>query len=181
MQTVAVDVVCVVTFIVHTSYFFFTFLLLGTWICGIPSSSFCSLAIPLIFSSSIIVAGFFRCLIRWFCWCNPFTVTTIWKDTGILQKIVYLNLLFRLVGFFRRWWPFPLVFRRTSFPLKTKFCLVICHFLSAAWLDFCSFLRISCNQLNWIKCFIIITSEMISFVLNGFPDFLTLSDFPYFL
>ena len=74
MQTVTVDVVCVVTFIVQTYYFFFSFLLLGRWICGIPATSFCSLAIPLIFSFSIIVPGFFRCLICLFCWSNPFTV-----------------------------------------------------------------------------------------------------------
>ena len=117
MQTVNVDVVCVVTFIVETSYFFFTFLLLGKWISGIPYTSFCSVAIPLIFSFSIIVGGFFRCLISWFCQSNPFTVTTIWKDTGILEEIIYFNLLFLLVGLFSRWWYFPFVFRRTSFSL----------------------------------------------------------------
>ena len=174
MQTVTVDVVCVVTFIVQTSYFS-SFLLLGRWIFGIPGTSFCILTIPFIFSFSIIVADFFRCLIRWFCWSNPFTVTTIWKDTGILEEIIYFNLLFLLVGFFRRWWPFPFVFRRTSVWLKTRFCLVICDFYTSFCLllfDWISvaFLRISCNQLNWIKCFIIVTSEMISFILNCFPD-----------
>ena len=82
MQTVTVYVVCVVTFIVQTSYFLFSFLL-GRGICGIPS--FYSLAIPLIFSFSIILPGLFRCLIHWLCRSNPFTVTTIWKDTGILE------------------------------------------------------------------------------------------------
>ena len=152
MQTVTVDVVCIVIFTVHTSYFFFTFLL-GRWISGIPSTSFCSLAIPLIFSFSIIVPAFFRCLICWFCRCNPFTVTTIWND-----------LLFLVVGFFRRWWYFTFVFR-TSFSIKTILSLLLSHFYTYF-----------CLLFNWISvvflgiCFIIFTSEMISFVLNGFGE-----------
>ena len=155
MQTVTVYVVCVVTFIVHTSYFLFSFLLLERGICGIPSTSLCSLAILLIFSFNIIFSGFFRCLICWFCWSNPFTVTIIWKDTGILEEIIYFNLLFLLVGFFRRWWYIPFVFRRTSFLLKTIFSLVICDFYTSFCLLFdwisVAFLWISCNRLNWIK------------------------------
>ena len=117
MQTVTVYVVCVVTFIVQTCYFFFSFLL-GRGICGIPSTSFCKLAIPFIFSFSIILSGLFRCLIHWFCRSNPFTVTTIWKDTGILEQIIYFNFLFLLVAFFRRSSPFPFVSRIKSFRSK---------------------------------------------------------------
>ena len=124
MQTVTVDVVCVVTFIVHTSYFFCSFLL-GRGICGIPSTSFCSVAIPLIFYFSMIVPGFLRCLIRWFCRSNAFTVTTIWKDTGILEEIINFNFLFLLVGCYRKWWAFPFVFRRTSFCRHLSVCCLI--------------------------------------------------------
>ena len=126
MQTVTVYVVCVITFIVQTSDFF-TFLLLGRWICGIPATSFCSLAIPFIFSFSIIVVG-------------------------ILEQIIYFNFLCLLVAFFRRWRYFSLVSRINYFPLKTIFSLVICDFHTSFCMLFhwiyLPFLKISCDQLN---------------------------------
>ena len=81
------------------------------------------------------------------------------------NKIIYFNLLFLLVAFFRRWWPFPLVFRRTSFSINTRLSLVLCN-------CYTSF----CILFDWISvaflgiCFIIFTFEMISFVLNGFGE-----------
>ena len=119
MQTVTVYVVCVVTFIVQTSNFLFSFLLLGRLICDIPSTSFCSLDIPLIFSSSIIVPVFFRSLIRSFCLSNPFTVSTIWKDNGILEQIIYFNFLVLFVAFLTRWCYTRNKRNIPCFPLKT--------------------------------------------------------------
>ena len=89
--------------------------------------------------------------------------------------------MFLLVGFFRKWWYFPFVFRITSFSIKTRLSLVLCNFYTSFCLLFdwisVAFLRFSCNRLNWIKCFIIFTSEIICFILNSFPHLCAISLF----
>ena len=155
MQTVTVYVVCVVTFIVQTSYFFFTFLL-GRWISGIPFTSFCSLAIPLIFSLSIIFAGFFRCLIRWFCRCNPFTVTTIFCFFLLVSSgddVIFLLFLGELL------------FRSK---LKSLWLFVICTHLSVCCLI--GFL-LPFLEFPVTGSFESSASEMISFILKCFGHF----------
>ena len=157
MQTVTIDVVCIVTFIVQTSNFFFSFLL-GRWNGGMPSTSFCSLAIPLIISFSITVPSFFRCLIRWFCRCIPFTVTTIFcffllvssRDDGIF--LLFLGELFFRAKLNCLW----------LFVISTH--LSVCCLIGFV-LPFLEFPVTGSIESN------VSSFQMISFILNCFPEF----------
>ena len=174
VQTVTVDVVCVVTFIVHTSYFF-TFLL-GRWISGILSTSFCILAIPLIFSFSIIVTGLFRCLICWFVdlipslSLAPRRILAFWKKSSILIMCFFLLVYSADDGIFLLFWG-ELLFhsKLDSLWLFLIFTLLSVCCLIGFLLPFLQFAVTGSIES------IFFTSEMTSFVVNHFGDLCPIS------
>ena len=124
----------------------------------------------------IIVAGFFRCLIHWFCRCNPFTVTTIFcffllvssGDDGIfllfLGEVLFhpkLNSLWLFV-----------IFTHLSVCCLIGFVL---HFLEFHVTGSIESNVSSLSLLRWYLLFstVLVTSVQIVF--------LNLADVPYFL